>query len=235
MSLTKSKLLLILSPLFVFLFVIIPLLVFLINKKPQDAQLPNEPTSPTITQFPSSTQKSFKILSTTPRNGEQNVSSGEIPILFTTDIPIIAASSFNMDITPPLPHYWKFENTYPATQIAASVLGGLQTNTTYVVNVKDSKGLLLKSWSFTTTTTPAESSSGLSHDLQDQEVKKYYPLFYFQPYTSNDFNLKYTDQLTLQVLIKNSDVEKVKQEVVAWIKSHDVDPGTHTINYINAF
>lgn len=180
-------------------------------------------------------QKSFKVIDTDPGDKQKDVYSGEIDISFITDNDILSEKSFSLDIAPKLPFYFKLTNSYPTKKVVAKVYGGLQTNTTYQLTVKDSVGRSIYSWSFTTSAKAAEASSALMEEQEKELIKNYYPLFDYIPYASADFDLDYTGHLILEVKIKNPDVSKVKLEVEDWIRSKGVDPKTHTINYINSF
>jgi hypothetical protein len=198
--------------------------------------LVKKPSKKEITQKPVSSQQKFTIISTSPRNGQKNSDTGEILISFKTDKKILSPGAFTMDISPQLPYYWKFTNSYPTTSVSARVYGGLQTNTEYTVTVKNNQGQEVYSWNFTTSAQPPTSSSLLNVDKDNQVMARDFPLQEYLPYSSTDFSIDYYQKpLTLDITVKNSDVDKVKQEVNAWIISHGVDPSTHTLNYINGF
>lgn len=61
-----------------------------------------------------------------------------------------------------------------------------------------------------------------------------YPLFRATPYSTADFDLKYTDALSLVVRIKSRDVEAARARALAWIRSQGVDPSTHRIEWVIA-
>lgn len=219
------------------LLLLMPLIILLIKtlNTARSTDLPNTiftPNSIISTPQASKSKDTFSVLSTSPKNGEQEVSAGEITISFTTNISIPSQEAFSLEITPKLPYYWKFTNSYPTNLIQVQVYGGLQTNTTYTVTVKSAEGDKTYSWSFTTTPSSPESSSLLIQEQEKAFNQKYYPLFDFIPYYSSDFDLDYTTKLTLEVKIKNQDVEGTKKKVLDWIRSHDVDPSTHKIDYI---
>lgn len=195
-------------------------------------QFSPEPSSPTTS---SSSQMTFQITETNPKDQQKDVYSGEIEISFTTNNDILSDKEFLLEITPSEPFSYNLINTFPTKKVVARILGGLQTNTTYQVTIKDKAGKLIYSWSFTTSSSPAEASSALMQKEEKQLIQKYYPLFDYVPYTSTDFDLDTNGRLTIDVKVKNPDIQKVKQEVEDWIRSKGVDPGTHTINYINSF
>ncbi len=177
----------------------------------------------------------FSVVSTIPESNQKDVYPGEIDLSFTTDRSINSDADFSLEISPALPYYWNLVNSYPTNKIVAKVTGGLKTNTTYTLSVFNTAKVKVYSWSFTTSSTAAESSSSLIRDEELQLNQKYFPLFNYLPYSNNDFEIIYTDKFTLQVSIKNPDINKAKQEVIDWIKSKGVDPNTHTIDYVNSF
>lgn len=221
-----------------FILLVIVYLFFILKKQKTNQTNPILPPGMPTT-FPTNTSanpnRSFQIIKTSPGNNETDVYAGEITISFTTNAEIASANEYGINITPPLPDYWKITNSYPTKKITAQVYGGLNTNTTYTVTVTDASGKKLYSWSFTSSNNPGQSSSGLVTDYEKTYYQKYYPLMDYIPYSTTDFKVGYQSELTLKVLIKNLDIAKVKQEVIDWIKSHGVDPATHTINYINQF
>lgn len=186
--------------------------------------------SPTITLIP--VQPSYSVVETSPVNGATNVSTGEIDISFTTDREIVSPNSFHMTITPALPYYWKFTNSYPTRNITARVLGYLQPSTLYTVSVTDASKNPEISWSFTTTATPSDSSSGLVIDQEQQFVNKLEPLWHYTPYETTDFETWYKGPLHLVVQQKIADKNKIQRELFSWMKSHGVGPTTHTYEYI---
>src|SRR5262249_2504129 len=99
------------------------------------------------------------------------------------------------------------------------------------LTIKDKNQNTIYTWSFTTSNNPPQSSTNLMLDQEQQLANKYYPLLQFVPYSNQDFNIDYTGHVTLIVEIKNKNIDLVKQEVLDWIRSHGVDPSTHTINY----
>lgn len=60
------------------------------------------------------------------------------------------------------------------------------------------------------------------------EILKNYPLFDFIPYKTNDYKIDYLRPLVLEVTLKK-DTPKIRQEVLDWISSKEVDPKTHKI------
>lgn len=181
------------------------------------------------------TQSPFRILSTSPINGQQNVFPGEIFIDFTTDVPIISKNSFSLTLSPQLQYSYNLISSFPTTKVKTQVLGGLNKNTKYLVTVLNQNLVPVYSWSFTTSNQTPEDSSQLVKQKEQQILTQSYPLYQYVPYANNNFSVDYTDKLTLTVTITNSGVTAVKQEVLTWIKSHGVDPSTHTIIYKNNF
>lgn len=66
------------------------------------------------------------------------------------------------------------------------------------------------------------------YESQKPTMVKNYPLFDYLPYESDTFYLNYLKPFTLEAIIKEN-TPQAKQEVLNWISSKGVDPGTHTI------
>lgn len=214
---------------------ILILILFPKGSSQQQTKTPNK-TIPSISPQAVQTQNNdFNVVGTSPSNGEKNIYSGEINIVVKTDKSVMSPNDFSMEITPPLPNYWKFVNTYPTNTITAQIYGGLQTNTTYTVTFTNKKTKTPYSWTFTTSGKQQEDATQIIRDQTENENAKYFPLFDYIPYENSNFSIDYTDKLTLVVSIKNPNVEMVKDEVSNWIRSHNVDPATHTINYQYAY
>lgn len=227
--------------LIILFFIAIPFFVFLFsgNKKtirisPTPSVYPGFTNSPS---FPIEENQRFTVIKTTPLNGEANVYPGEITLGVTTNVAITSQKYISFEVTPSLANSLKITSSFPTKNITAQVYGGLRPKTQYTVNVKDGKGIIVYTWSFSTSDETPESSTGLAVEEQQQLIKKYYPLFSFVPYYTSDYSIGYKDQLTLLVRIKNknANVEQIKKEVNQWIKSHEVDPTTHTVVFENAF
>lgn len=197
---------------------------------------PPTPLNPHPPIFNTPQQKPFKVLSTTPKEGDTGVALGEIPISFTTDEPLQSSQSANINFNPQLDRGYTFMNSFPATKVQLQITGGLKPATLYTITIDNSSGEQLYSWRFTSAkSTKGASSSSLIGQEEQNYVNTYTPLLSYTPYSTGDFSLDYTAKLTLTVKIKNPDVVGVKQEVIDWIKSHGVDPNTHKIIYVNAF
>lgn len=59
-----------------------------------------------------------------------------------------------------------------------------------------------------------------------------YPLSDHTPYTNQDFTVEYLDKLSLRATIKTKPIDKSKNQVLSWIKSHGIDPSTHQIKWV---
>jgi hypothetical protein len=62
-----------------------------------------------------------------------------------------------------------------------------------------------------------------------------FPLIDSMPHAEATWSIDYLGPLHLEAIIKDKNVEKVKEEVLAWITSQNVDPATHQIDWINKF
>ncbi len=188
------------------------------------------PTSPTPVASPTPLQ----VISTTPLDQAINVYPGELDIEFKLNQTISSGADFSLEFNPKLEYYYRITSDFPTDILRVRVFGGLRKNTKYSVSLLGPTGDLNK-LEFTTSNEQAESSSSLVRDIEEENIKKYTPLIYVTPYNSANFDVIYTDDLTLKVTIKNSDVEGTKQQVLDWIRANGVEPNTHTINYIVSF
>lgn len=215
----------------ILVFIAFVLLFLLFRKSPiKITTILKTSPSPSTTQ-----QEPFRVVGVEPKDKAEGVYPGEIDISFTTDKDIISESSFSLDIQPKLPFYWKLINSYPTKKVVAKVFGRLDPSTQYFLTVKDAGNDTLLKWSFSTSSQRVESSSAYIADYEKRLDDQYYPLSTFIPFENGDFKVGYKDRLTLNVFIKKPDIELVKKEVDAWIRSHNVDPATHTLIYINRF
>lgn len=221
-------------------FVIVLGLVIIIYKQRSDTKQPFIVPPATITSRPtpyqggttSIKQEKFNVINTSPQHKETDVYAGELGILINTDVDIQSEGDINLSFSPKLEYYWKFENSFPSKNIKVRVYGGLIQNTQYKIDVTDSLGKKIYSWSFTTANKRGEDSSRLIYEESRKDLQNNAPLFDYIPHSNSNFSIDYTAPLTLKVVIKNPDVNKVKGEVDTWIRDHGVDPSTHSINYI---
>ncbi len=177
-------------------------------------------------------RKTFTQVTTAPKSGTQASLEGTI-ISFTTNTLLFSAKDFSLDIYPPPPSGIEFENTYPTKTIKVRILGSLKKDTSYTVTIKNKDRMPVYSWIFTTS--PIKSPSGQTLGNDEQDINSFDPLFNYVPYSSANFDLDYTDVLTLSVIIKNPNVEQIKQEINGWIKSKGLDPARYYIIYTNKF
>jgi hypothetical protein len=70
--------------------------------------------------------------------------------------------------------------------------------------------------------------------LQKGAAEKF-PLINAMPHAEATWSIDYLGPLHLEVIVKDKNVEKVKEEVLAWIKNQEVDPTTHQIDWVNKF
>lgn len=77
--------------------------------------------------------------------------------------------------------------------------------------------------------TRLEKGDQISTIIKSLEEK--FPLFSYLPYETKDYLLRYQAPFELEVKLKNPDAnqEMVRQEIIDWIKSKEVDPSTHQI------
>ncbi len=192
----------------------------------------NKP-SPSAQTQPDQNQKPFSIISSSPVNNQKDVPTGEIAITLESDQEILSLASFNLEVSPTLPFYWKILDQFPAKKIVAQVYGGLKPSTSYTVTLKDSFGATVSTLTFTTAPQEPSSATGYEIAVEEENNQKYYPLTPYLPYSTPSFDMDYTNKLTLTVEVKSGDINTIKAAVESWIQSHGVDPKTHTINYSN--
>lgn len=199
----------------------------------KDTKQKKPPVKPTL-DIP---DEEMKVLSTEPKQDTANVYPGEMEIKIQLNKPVISESDISFSLTPKEPYSWKFTNSYPTGLIIVKIYGGLKSSTKYQASFKTNQpqGEISHTWEFTTSAQKTESSSALVAEYEKQLAKNYYPLDSELPYYGDSFAVGYSGRFSLLVEIKNPDVERVKLEVLEWIKSKGVDPGTHTIKYVNKF
>lgn len=87
------------------------------------------------------------------------------------------------------------------------------------------------------TVLPSPSSSPLDRgdsgvlEKQQETKQNLFPLIDFLPYQTKDFEITYSGPLTLEATLFNKNTEVVKQQILLWIKSKEVDPSSHLINF----
>jgi hypothetical protein len=216
-------------------FVFITLLYLILSLITAEGPSNPDDTVAVATVTPVPIQKPFRVIDANIKNGDVEIFPGEIVIAFTANNPINSPDNLTVTFTPELAHEWKYTNTFPSENIRIQIIGGLKLSTKYTLSVTDKQGETVYGVNFTTSDEIPDSSTQLVRQEEEQLIRDYYPLLLDTPYITSNFSLEYIDRLALSVKIKNSDVEAVKQEVNAWIKSKGVDPLTHTIRYENAF
>jgi len=62
----------------------------------------------------------------------------------------------------------------------------------------------------------------------ETKLNKRFPLFPYLPYQTEDFSIKYSGPLSLEVTLKTAS-ESAKSQALDWIRSKGVDPQSHKI------
>lgn len=219
----------------VVVIVLINLLSLFITEKSTSPQAPflPTPTSLKVTSYPSQFQPPFKVVSTTPADRAINVPAAEQVMLIKTDTPILSPDNFSLSVTPSLSYPMRYSNTYPTQILQVNIIGGFKPSTRYTFTLRNRDDQIVAQWSFTTGTQTGQGQSGARTYLDEQIEARYYPLNKYLPYSTLDFTIQsYSDHLTLKVIVKSQDLEKVKREVNDWIISKGINPGSHKINYV---
>ena len=81
-------------------------------------------------------------------------------------------------------------------------------------------------------TLPAEQERGDSPLELGRALEEKFPLYRDLPYETSRFFIDYLGPLYLEVEIKSKPVEIIKQEVVDWLWSKEINPSTHEIKYL---
>lgn len=103
----------------------------------------------------------------------------------------------------------------------------LKPKTQYSLTVL-SQGKTISSWSFTTRL----FTEGEAIEEEIKITQETYPLIDFVPYETENFRIAYEEPLYLRVKIKKKNVSTIKKEVLDWIRSKEVDPQTHQIEWL---
>lgn len=225
------------SGLIIFVLGVVFLLLLLPRAVRKDApDIQKYTSSPTPTSAQGQIESTpLAVLDTYPKDDQQEVYSGELTINLQFNREVRSEKEFSTEISPKIPYYTKITNTFPNDKISLQIMGKLEPNTIYSVTIKNEFGNIINSFRFTTQASSGQSGSGYVADYETKLNDQYYPLSNYIPYETPDFYAGYKDRLTLNIYIKNPDIEKVKAEVDDWIKSHGVDPKSHQIIYINQF
>lgn len=85
------------------------------------------------------------------------------------------------------------------------------------------------SWSFTTQ--PSQYDQGLFEEIQKFNQENY-PLLDFVPYETSRVLVNYIGSNKLKVTLKTGTRATAETEVLNWLRSHGVDPGSQTIEWV---
>jgi len=176
-------------------------------------------------------QKPLSVLEISPPDEASEIYPGEIKVEFVFNQEVFSANVFKVQISPAPSAGFELINSFPSSKITIQILGGLKPATPYVVTVSDSKNMIVRTWSFTTSNQTPESSSAEVKKIQEQTINESYPLFDFVPYKTQEFSIDYVDRLTLEVKINGRKTPQIISQVQSWIQEHGIDPSTHTIIY----
>jgi len=174
-------------------------------------------------------QETIQVTESIPRNGEINVSlSPTIKLTFNQKIP-----SDNWQITSIPEFAFKVITNKNILEIQPEI--SLKPSTQYSLSFENQK---IKKFSyllsFTTLTVTAPSETGLGdpnfYRQIEKDVTDNYPLLKYIPFETKDWWITYQGKLKLKVTLKK-DTPALRQEVLDWIKSKNVDPSTHQIEW----
>lgn len=66
----------------------------------------------------------------------------------------------------------------------------------------------------------------------EEANENFYPLLKYLPYQTEDFAIKYTDPLVLEVKLIGPDSETAREKALQWLKSISADLGKHSLNFL---
>ncbi len=175
------------------------------------------------------TQPPFTVTGTLPANNATNVFAGEQIMTMTTNTPLLSEESFSLTFSPSIQYAPRIESSFPTTMVYFKILGGFAPNTNYTASVRDDKGVVVHTWTFTTSGETGEADSGLRSELDRSTNETYYPLIQHLPYSTPEYLLGYADHLTLKITLKQSGLDRqaVLNSVKRWVNSHGINPDTH--------
>jgi len=179
-------------------------------------------------------KNNLQIIQTIPSNLEKQVNPNtKITFIFNQDIP---TNNWKIKTTPEL----KYQLSFSRKKMEISPTTSLSFQTNYQITISHPKfpnfsySLIFTTLS-ETTTTPAKTD-GLGDPNFYQEISKreelYFPLLKYLPYKTENWEIKtYFGKLKIIVYLKK-DTPEIRQEVLDWIKSKQIDPSTHQIDWL---
>lgn len=83
----------------------------------------------------------------------------------------------------------------------------------------------------TPTLSPVVGRGDQNFDIEIQKkIQEKFPLLQFLPYQTTTWKIDYIGPLSLEVILQKDTLE-IREEVSSWIRSKNVDPTTHQINW----
>lgn len=179
-------------------------------------------------------KENLQILQTSPKNLEQQVNPNtKITFVFNQNIP---TNNWKIKTAPE----FKYQLSFSPQKMEISPTTSLSFQTNYQITISHPKfpnfsySLLFTTLS-ETIATPTKAD-GLGDPNFYQEISKreelYFPLLKYLPYKTENWEIKtYFGKLKIIVYLKK-DTPEIRQEVLNWIKSKQVDPSTHQIDWL---
>ncbi len=188
--------------------------------------LTHKPGTPAIPLAPSN-----KVVSVTPADGANDVSvNTALTIVFNQAI--VQSNDLKLTFTPDLPNLsYTIQSHLPAKSITIKPRGQLATATTYQVTVSYQANAIYQ-FSFTTEATPPQQGDPESLKVGNELVYQDYPLLSWMPYQSQNLSADYISPHHLKVIVNHGTQQQAQQEITAFMKSHNIDPSTHQIDYV---
>jgi len=167
----------------------------------------------------------LQVVFVSPSNQERNISTTS-KIKIDLNQPV-KKNEININLSPPTEISISSENN-PKTLILVPEKP-FYSNTTYTIEVFDKNNKLL--WRSFFTTEKLQGNPVIPYE-SEKYTQTNYPLLEFIPYETESFSVTYSQPLTLKVILKKETKETIEPIVLDWIKSHNIDPSTHKIDWI---
>jgi hypothetical protein len=171
---------------------------------------------------------SLEVVYVSPENQTENVAiSTQIKIDFNQ--PLKNQEEVVIELSPETEIDKKLENDNQTLVLSPRLQ--LHPNADYQLTIKNQKEQLL--WQSNFKTEKMQGDPNLPA-AQIEYTKENYPLLPYIPYEADKFYVVYSRPLTLKVVILRGSQKEVEPLVFDWIRSHGVDPETHTISWQKA-
>lgn len=160
-----------------------------------------------------------KVISVSPFNGAENIELyPSLQIRFNRE-----PETLSFKAQPEIDYSLQTSNTTATLALNQPLKPETQYSLTILSKEKE-----VFSWSFTTRFLTETEVIEEEREMS----KKSYPLIDFVPYETENFKITYEAPLFLQVRIKKGKVNLIKEEILDWIRSKEINPASHQIEWL---